>query len=63
MKSEWKKYLISDIGKVVTGKTPKTANPKYYGGNIPFLTPSDDMSVKNTNKAITESRKYAICAI
>ena len=43
---EWKKVRVGDIGKVITGKTPKTSNSEYYGGNIPFLTPSDDMSVK-----------------
>ena len=55
--TEWKKIKISDIGKVITGKTPKTSNTSYYGGYIPFLTPSDDMSekyVKETKKYITE---------
>lgn len=63
MSSEWKRYLISDIGRVVTGKTPKTANAEYYGGNIPFLTPSDDMSVKyvlSTSKTITEAGKNTV---
>jgi type I restriction enzyme S subunit len=32
---------ISDIGKVVTGKTPKTSVESYFGGDIPFITPSD----------------------
>ena len=51
--AEWEKVKVGDIGKVITGKTPKTYNSEYYGGNIPFLTPSDDMSVKyvrRTNK-------------
>ena len=54
--TEWEKVKVGDIGKVITGKTPKTSNCEYYGGNIPFLTPSDDMSVKyvrRTNKYIT----------
>ena len=46
---EWEKVKVGDIGKVITGKTPKTYNSEYYGGNIPFLTPSDDMSEGQTN--------------
>ena len=52
----YKKH-ISDLGRIVTGKTPKTSIAQNYGGNIPFLTPSDDLSGKfapNTNKTITE---------
>ena len=63
MKYECIKCKISDIGKVVTGKTPKTAVSEYYGGNIPFLTPSDDMSAKyvyKTNKTLTESGKKSV---
>ena len=36
---ELKKIHISDIGKVVTGKTPRTSIVENYGGDIPFLTP------------------------
>ena len=54
---EWKKVKVSDLGHIVTGKTPKTSDIGNYGGNIPFLTPSDNMSVKyvrSTNKTLTE---------
>ena len=54
---ELKKIHISDIGKVVTGKTPRTSIVENYGGNIPFLTPSDDLSYKSvpkTSKTLTE---------
>lgn len=50
MKSEWKEVKVADLGKIITGKTPKTAITDNYGGEIPFLTPSDDMSVKYINK-------------
>lgn len=33
----WKKQKISDLGEIVTGKTPSTAKEQYYGGNIPFV--------------------------
>ena len=54
---EWKEIKISDIGHVVTGKTPRTSIKENYGGYIPFLTPSDDLSNKFapiTNKALTD---------
>ena len=54
---ELRKIHISDIGKVVTGKTPKTSIAENYGGNIPFLTPSDDLSYRSapkTTKTLTE---------
>ena len=54
---ELKKIHISDIGKVVTGKTPRTSIVENYGGSTPFLTPSDDLSYKfvpKTGKTLTE---------
>lgn len=61
--AEWKTIKVGDIGRVITGKTPKTSNSSYYGGNIPFLTPSDDMSVKyvrKTKKHITEEGRLTV---
>ena len=61
--NEWTKVKVGNLGQVITGKTPKTSNREYYGGNIPFLTPSDDMSVKyvrNTNKYITEAGRLSV---
>ena len=55
--SDWKEYTIGDIGKIITGKTPRTAITENYGGNTPFLSPSDNMDVKYvgyTNKSLTE---------
>ena len=47
----YKKH-ISDLGKIVTGKTPKTSIPENYGGTMPFLTPSDDLSGKKAPQTI-----------
>ena len=61
--AEWRRIKVADIGNVVTGKTPKTNNSDYYGGKIPFLTPSDDMSVKyvrDTKKHLTEAGKMSV---
>ena len=57
MEDSWKKVKVGDLGKIITGKTPKTAKSENYGGSIPFLTPSDDMGVKyvrTTGKTLTE---------
>ena len=43
---EQTKIHISDLGTVVTGKTPRTNIPDNYNGEIPFLTPSDDLTGK-----------------
>ena len=32
---------MRDLGRVVTGKTPSTAAPENFGGDYPFLTPTD----------------------
>lgn len=37
----WDIRAVSDFGKVITGKTPSTSKPEYYGGNIPFVTIPD----------------------
>ena len=53
----WRSVKVGELGKIVTGKTPKTAITENYGGDIPFLTPSDDMTVKyvkKTNKTLTD---------
>ncbi len=55
--TEWKTYKIGGIGKIITGKTPKTSIIDNYGGNIPFLTPSDELSGKyapQTVKTLTQ---------
>ena len=54
---EYRKIRIKDIGKVVTGKTPKTSNEEYYGGNIMFISPvelHDGYCIKNSEKSITQ---------
>ena len=37
----WKTKKISEIGNVITGKTPPTSNPDCWGSEIPFATPAD----------------------
>lgn len=37
----WGEQSVGDFGKVVTGRTPSTAQRAFYGGGIPFASPAD----------------------
>jgi type I restriction enzyme S subunit len=39
--ADWRRRLIGDLGRVVTGATPSTGRPELWGASIPFITPSD----------------------
>ena len=39
MGKQYKQLL--ELGEIITGKTPSTANNELWGGNIPFITPTD----------------------
>tara|TARA_R110002094_G_scaffold9362_4_gene18905 strand:- start:452 stop:1621 length:1170 start_codon:yes stop_codon:yes gene_type:complete len=56
--ASWVVKTIGDLGSVVTGSTPKTASREYYGGNIPFISPSDinhSMYIRKTVNSLTEA--------
>jgi type I restriction enzyme S subunit len=57
MKSEvppgWRLKRIGEMARVVTGATPRAANPEYLGEAIPFLTPSD---IPGRQKNVTTGR-------
>ena len=38
---EWQEFRLAETGRIITGKTPPTSNPEFYGIDIPFVTPSD----------------------
>ena len=53
---------IKKLGKVVTGKTPPTTKTEYFGGDYPFITPSDiaDYKVRHissVDRTVTEEWK------
>ncbi len=60
---EWKEYRLGDIGRIITGKTPSTACKTNYGGKTPFLTPSDDLSVKHTYKTIKTLSEQGVSSV
>jgi type I restriction enzyme, S subunit len=51
----WRWATMGDVSKVVGGSTPKTSEPAYWGGNIPWVTP-DDLS-GFTGKHIERGRR------
>ena len=48
--------ILSDLGTIVTGRTPPTKKPEYWNGDIPFVTPKDIQGTKHiffTERGIT----------
>ena len=37
----WRETTLDQLGRIVTGRTPPSGQPEYFGGHIPFVTPSD----------------------
>jgi type I restriction enzyme S subunit len=52
----WERFELKEIGKVTTGSTPSSELPNMFGGEIPFVTPSDlERTDKKVNRTLTES--------
>lgn len=47
LNSKWDELQLSEVGEIVTGKTPSTADVDLWNGNIQFITPTD---IKEDNK-------------
>lgn len=49
---------LAEVGKIVTGKTPKTSNPEFFDGATPFVTPSDmagERTIYRTGRSLSEA--------
>lgn len=53
--TEWKEYKLGEIIQIVGGGTPKTSEPKYWNGNIPWLSVVD---FNNGNKFVIDTEKH-----
>jgi type I restriction enzyme S subunit len=54
----WEKKTAFEVMDVLSGGTPKTTNPSYWDGHIPFFTPKDATDfayAHDTEKSITEA--------
>lgn len=52
----WRLSPLGQVARIETGKTPSTKQDEFWGGNIPFVTPSDldgSLFVKNTDRSLT----------
>lgn len=50
----WNKGCVSDLGSVITGKTPSTKIKENFGGDIPFIKTPD----MHASSIITEPEEY-----
>jgi len=53
----WQLKKISDTGKIITGSTPKTTHPEYYGNDFPFYGPPDlgsKIEIFDSHKGLTQ---------
>ena len=54
---------LAEIGTVVTGKTPSTSRRDYYGGDVPFITPTElhaGRTVGSSAKTLSEAGLQSI---
>lgn len=63
---EWPIKKIKDVCKVVSGSTPKTSKPEYWGGDILWITPKDlsnfkGVVISDTKRKITKEG-YKSCS-
>lgn len=45
---------LGELGRIVTGKTPKTDIADYWGGHVPFITPTDIIGYDSFYQSETE---------
>jgi type I restriction enzyme, S subunit len=63
MLTEWHELTLGDLGRVVTGKTPPSSLAGAFGGDIPFVTPSDmdgRKIIRRTDRYLTEIGAEAV---
>ena len=54
--SEWQQVRLEDLGEVHAGSTPRRSESKYWGGDIPWLTPSEVTG--RANKWVGKTDEY-----
>ena len=50
----WIEKQLDEIAEISGGSTPSTSEPRYWGGDIPFVTPTDVTNLKGSNLEKTE---------
>jgi len=52
----WENIRVEDLGDIVAGGTPDRTNPSYWGGSIPWVTPTEITGLKG--KYIRETAEH-----
>ena len=63
MAGDWYQTTLDQLGRIVTGKTPRSRRPEYFGGEIPFVTPTDfdgSRRIETTHRCLTERGASAV---
>ena len=63
MAHEWRTITLDQLGQVITGKTPSSRRPEYFGGGIQFVTPTDFNGrrlIESTERYLTDKGKNAV---
>lgn len=63
---EWPFKRMGEVSRIVSGATPRTDKPEYWGGKIPWATPRDlsgldDWILERTERSLTEEG-FANCS-
>ncbi|SDL68795.1 restriction endonuclease subunit S [Halarsenatibacter silvermanii] len=53
---DWELKPLNELGEVTGGTTPKRSNPEFWGGEIPWLTPSE--ITDNIANRVDETKEY-----
>ncbi|MCY3792364.1 MAG: restriction endonuclease subunit S, partial [Gemmatimonadetes bacterium] len=58
MTAKWRDTTLGDIAEIVSGATPKTSVEQYWGGGVPWVTPTDlsglgGMYIDSTARTLT----------
>ncbi|WP_019024485.1 MULTISPECIES: restriction endonuclease subunit S [unclassified Thioalkalivibrio] len=54
--SDWSTLPINEVGEVISGGTPSRNNPSYWGGGIPWVTPSEVTGLAQKHLEYTEEK-------
>ena len=62
----WETAQLGEVASIVSGATPKSGNPEFWGGSIPWATPTDLSGLETkelfaTGRTITEAG-FASCS-
>ncbi|GAA1739003.1 restriction endonuclease subunit S [Microcella frigidaquae] len=52
----WERVALEDVCEVVGGATPKTGEPEFWGGDVPWVTPADLTNLKGVYISETPRR-------